>query len=238
MDDWHSVAQAAQQLGVSERRVRQLLDAGDLDAGWVGPHRVIDGASLRRRATIRPAAGRPLGEALAWLVVDALGHDSPDPLPVPADRGLRHRLRRLLSEEHSVAEWALLLRRRAEPRRYWGHPDLVRELPVDVRISLGGAPAAAAHGFDLSAAGDVSGYVGRADLADVEQEYALEPDPRGAVVLRGYDAGLACSPVAGVPVPVAAAALDLWESEDARLSHAGGVWLASAVARLRPPELP
>ena len=110
---------------------------------------------------------------------------------------------------------------------------------MDVRISLGGAPAAAAHGFDLSAAGDVSGYVGRADLADVEQEYALEPDPRGAVVLRGYDAGLACSPVAGVPVPVAAAALDLW-GERGRRGSPTPVESGSRrpLRRLRPPELP
>lgn len=238
MDDWHSVASAAQQLGISERRVRQLLDVGELDAGWVGPHRVIDGASLRRRAHARPAAGRPLGQALAWLVVDALGHDSSDPLPMPADRGLRHRLRRLLSEQHSVAEWALLLRRRGEPQRYWGHPDLVRALRADARISLGGASAAAAHGFGLSAADDVSCYVARADLADVEQEYALEPDARGAVLLRSYDASLARVPVAGGPVPVAAAALDLWESEDARLTHAGDVWLTTAVARLPRDEAP
>ncbi|MDQ1673985.1 MAG: Helix-turn-helix domain, partial [Frankiaceae bacterium] len=41
MDDWLSVAEAAQRLGVSERRVRQLLDAGELAVGWVGPYRVI-----------------------------------------------------------------------------------------------------------------------------------------------------------------------------------------------------
>jgi excisionase family DNA binding protein len=237
VDDWLSVAEAAQRLGVSERRVRQLLDAGELAVGWVGPYRVIDEASVRRRASSRPGAGRPLGQPLAWIVIDVLSHPG-SAAARPKDRRLRHRLRRVLVEEHSVAEWALLLRRRAVQHRYWGHPGIVSDLRVDRRVSSGGARAAAAHGLDVSVVDDVGGYVDHAALHEIEQDFALEPDVRGDVLLCAYDASLLGAPIGGKPIPVAAAALDLLDSPDVRLAHAGRSWLQRALSNLVLPEAP
>lgn len=232
MDDWLSVADAAHRLHVSERRVRQLIDAGELEVGHVGPHRVVDAASVRRRAGRPPAAGRPLGQALAWIVVDQLSTDAGRSSQSLDDRRLRHRLRRLLDEEHSASEWALLLRRRADRRRYWGHPDLARDLLNDGRLSWGGARGAAAHGLDVAATGGVEFYVDLAAVHSLEQEYALEPDARGAVLLHAYDGDLPFTPTPGQPAPIAAVALDLLDSTEVRLGHLAGAWLARAIERL------
>ncbi|NJC69224.1 helix-turn-helix domain-containing protein [Planosporangium thailandense] len=230
---WLSVPQAAAQLGVSVPRIRQLLATGELAYEQVGRHVLVDEASVRRRAADAPAPGRPAGPRLAWAVLRAFGSDLTTGVRQVSDRQLRHRLSRVLLEPRTGEQWVQLLRRRAEPRRYWAHPGLIADLLADPAVSPGRARAAALHGLDVSPGDDAVGYVSAAELSALERRYSLEPDPHGQVELRMYrpeDASAVLEP--GRPVPLAVAALDMAESDDARMRALGRHWLERAGSKL------
>jgi excisionase family DNA binding protein len=232
--DWLSVAQAAARLQVSPRRVRQLLAAGELAGEDFGGRELLDAAQVERRAGRRPPPGRPYSPSLAWMLL-ALLSDPESPKLSGADRSTRHRLRRLLAQLSdpqgpSVEELESLLRRRARTHRYWIHPGLVAQVFTDPRVSAGRARAAAAYGLDVNPGEDALGYVAATDLADVEAEYALEPDLDGPLELRAYEPQLSeTTPSGGMPVPVAAAVFDLLESDDVRLQRIARNWLDRAL---------
>lgn len=232
--DWLSVAQAAARLKVSPRRVRQLLAAGELAGEDVGGRALLDAAQVESRAARRPSPGRPFSPALAWMLLAVLS-DPGSPPATAADRSTRHRLRRLLAQLSdpqgpSVEELVSLLRRRARSNRYWIHPGLMAQVFTDPRVSDGRARAAAAYGLDVSPGDDALGYVAESDLADVEAQYALEPDLNGPLELRAYEPQPAgTTPLVGGPVPVAAAVFDLLESDDVRLQRIARNWLDRAL---------
>jgi excisionase family DNA binding protein len=60
-----SVHDAAQRLGVSDRRVRALIDSGRLRAQRVGRAWIIESNALAALDGVRPP-GRPLSESAAW----------------------------------------------------------------------------------------------------------------------------------------------------------------------------
>jgi excisionase family DNA binding protein len=75
MMEFLSVAEAAEQLGVSPRRVRQLIDHEELDASRVGRIWMVHAGSVERRRLQPAAAGRPLDSQRVWsiaLVADQL----------------------------------------------------------------------------------------------------------------------------------------------------------------------
>jgi excisionase family DNA binding protein len=231
---WLTVAQAAARLKVSPRRVRQLVAAGELSAEYLGDRALLDAAQVQKRAVQRPHSGRPYSPALAWRLLAVLS-DPGSPQANAADRSTRHRLRRLLvqlsdPQGPSVEELESLLRRRARPHRYWIHPGLLAQVFTDPRVSAGRARAAAAYGLDVSPGDDALGYVAESDRADVEAQYALEPDLNGRLELRGYQPQPAgTTPLGGMPVPVAAAVFDLLESDDVRLQRVARNWLDRAL---------
>lgn len=228
--EWLSVAEAAARLRVSPRRVRQLLDAGDLTGDTVGRHVLVDSASVERRLTAEVPPGRPTGAKMAWAVLAALTSDG---TAQPHDRLLRHRLAKLLAERRPADDWVTLLRRRATAQRYWAHPGVIDELLADPEVSVGRARAAALAGLRVSPGDDAVAYVRAAALPRLVQRYALQPDPDGRLEIRVVpeDAG-EFAPVPGAPVPLAAAVLDMAESPDARMRAVAAQWLN---ARARPP---
>ena len=69
MAAWMSVADAAAALDVDPRQVRNLIDAGALDAQRVGRAWAVDAASVRARSARPVAPGRPLSPGRAWQVL-------------------------------------------------------------------------------------------------------------------------------------------------------------------------
>ncbi|WP_217921774.1 helix-turn-helix domain-containing protein [Miltoncostaea oceani] len=168
-----SVAEAAEALGISPRRVRALAEAGELPARRVGRAWVID---LDRRQPPRPP-GRRLSARSAWAVL-GLGHEG-------LSRSERQRARERQGRLADLPPAALA--RRAEAHHVVAHPAALRRLADDPRIVLGGVSAAAHHGADVIALDRVEGYIRAADLDDVRREYALGPPADGDsanVVLR------------------------------------------------------
>ncbi len=196
-----SVGQAADALGVSERRVRQLILAGRLRARKVGREWLVDGASL----PAGPRRGRPMSVAVAWAFVA----DIPPAEGAQAMWRRRSRRARLSQDpvpELLLASWVASRGRRdlfvgREPARVLDDARVVRSGVSDPRSGL-------------SAADLAEGWVREVDLPAVRHEHLLRPASGGySVVLHVAPAGVRL-PVE--PVPLLLLAADLTDHEGPR----------------------
>lgn len=239
-----SVHEAADILGVSMQRVRQMIHAGQLagrrsSAGWLVP---ADAVAERSKSLHR---GRPPEPQTAWsaiaLLAAALAGASQSPpdcaasaSQVVSDRKLRHRvLHMLASLPDPVADdapWRRLLSARGQVRHLWAHPGVLDRLAVDPMVSKGGVGAALTNHDGLTARpGRLALYVSEADVDEVVQRYRMHVDRDGQVNLVIVPSSVPSdlAPDRGSPVSVPAAASDLLEEDDPRARYAGAVQLQS-----------
>lgn len=244
-----SVHEAADSLGVSMERVRQMIHAGQLaarrsSAGWLIPS---DAVAERSRNVHN---GRPPGPQTAWSVIAllaaALAHPSPGRAmsisEVVPDRKLRHRVLRLVASlPDPVADdgpWRRLLSARGHARHLWVHPGVLDRLASDPKVSRGGAEALpsapSAHDGLTARRGRLELYVNEADAEGLIRQYRMHDDGEGqvrlVVVPSSIPPDLAPSP--GVPVAAPAAASDLLEEDDPRARHAAAIHLQSCLDAL------
>lgn len=187
-----SVREAAQQLGVSPHRVRQLIDQGDLPARRIGRFWVLDEASVRRRAEVDVVDGRPYAARQVWrlgVLADMIAHGHQDDglvdLDGPIDPQARWQLRHYLDDLLQVADprdlaWRLRGRADEVVQRY-AHPSVLAGLAAERRVVLSGAHAAAARGAPLVPDDAVDAYVDPDDL-DALSPYGLIDVPGDANV--------------------------------------------------------
>jgi excisionase family DNA binding protein len=212
------VAEAAEELRVSPRRVRQMLADGVLAGERVGRAWVLEREQVRRAAGLRPEVGRPWNPASAWAVL-ALA-DGEEVNLSPVDRA-RARQRLALGLDQLVGRLAA----RCERRRFYAHPGVLDRL-ADSGVRAG-ISAAAHHAADLVVGEGVEVYVRAGDLDRLIDRFRLDDQaPRPNTLLRIVpddawpfepDQRHAGRPVVGV---------DLLESEDARSRRAGAELLA------------
>lgn len=212
------VAEAAEELGVSARRVRQMLADGVLDGERVGRAWIIDREQLHRVAGLRPEVGRPWSPASAWAVLALADGEEVDLSPVE-----RSRARKRLGEglDHLVGRLAA----RCERRRFYAHPGVLDRLADEVVRA--GISAAAHCGADLVIGESVEGYVRAGEIGQLVKHFGLdEQAARPNVLLRIVDDGAwpfdsdrryAGRSIVGV---------DLLESEEPRSRRAGAELLA------------
>jgi excisionase family DNA binding protein len=230
--EYLSVADAAQALQVSPRRVRQLLADRSLPGVRIAGRWLVSPAAVEHRHRSRPASGRPLSSASAWQVLAALSRaeDEMAGLSPPLRSRARSRaayLRRQLSEA-MPEQWRTLLRRRATLHQFYGHPSVLAGIGGDLRVVLSGISAAHDHGADLMVVGAAEAYVRPSDLAGIIEHYALSPavGAEANVWLRVVGSGadwLFRQRVA----PAAVVAADLMERDGARDQAAGAKLAAS-----------
>ncbi|MEZ5379166.1 MAG: helix-turn-helix domain-containing protein [Acidimicrobiales bacterium] len=213
-----SVAEAADELGVSARRVRQMLADGVLDGERVGRAWIIDRERLHRVAGLRPEVGRPWSPVSAWAVLALADGEQVDLSPVERSRA-RKRLGQGLG--HLVGRLAA----RCERRRFYAHPGVLDRLADE--LVRAGASAAAHCGADLVIGESVEGYVRAGEIDRLVKQFGLdEQAARPNVLLRMVeddawpfesDQRYAARSVVGV---------DLLESEEPRSRRAGAELLA------------
>ena len=242
-----SVREAAEQLGVSSARVRQLIVAGSLparksSAGWL----VRADAVADRSGSAR--AGRPVSPRTAWTILcvlsSALATDAAKPPGcMVGDRRLRHHALQLLRAMPDPADdprrWRILLASRGRAERMWAHPGLLSKLCNDDRISAGGDKAAAHVGEGLSRTSRCDLYVAGSDVKDIVARYRLRPDSDGQVRLHVVPEGVPRELIPGGPgiVLPAAGAADLLDENDPRARRSALLQLSAmfaAVASRRP----
>ena len=232
-----SVHEAAEALGVSMQRVRQMLHVGQLaarrsSAGWL-----IQADSVVGRAR-NLHRGRPAEPQTAWAAIGLLAAaaelasrkapDGPVPMaPVVADRKLRHRVLLMLAAMPDPvadeAPWRRLLSSRGQVRRLWIHPGMLERLAADPKVSNSGLRAAAAGTDGLAGGPDrLELYVGAGDADALIRRYRMRDDPHGQVKLVIVPASVPAelSPIPNSLVSAPAASADLLEEDDARARHA------------------
>ena len=158
-----SVANVSAQLGVSERRVRQMLADGSLAGERIGRAWVIHPDELSRHRQVD--VGRPWKPASAWAVLSlADDHD----IPLSAVEKSRARKRLALGLDKIAGRLAA----RCELRHVYGHPGVHDRLAKE--LVLGGASAAAHHESDLIVSGNIEGYIRASTYDPLVDRYALD----------------------------------------------------------------
>ncbi len=211
-----NVAEAAQQLGVSPRRVRQMLADELVPAVRLGRAWAVEQRHVDRLKNRRASAGRPWSLSSAWAALAAAdGHESS---LSPVDRS---RARRRLGRAGLVGI-AQRLVARADSKRFYGHPSVLERIGNEPDVVRSGVSAANEHGADLLAWDFLEAYVPKSAAEDIIRRYALDVDAeRANVVLRIVeDSAWPFAPGERF-APRAVVAIDLLESGDERSRRAG-----------------
>jgi len=209
-----SVADAAEELEVSLRRVRQMLACGQLRGQRVGRSWAIDRADVQRLR--RRTVGRPWSAASAWAVLELAAESQPELSPVE-----RSRARKRLADS-GLDGLVSRLRARSDRREMYAHPSALRRFANASGVVRGGVSAAADHGVDLIADEEAEIYVRASQLADLVDQYALDDESdRPNVIVRVVDDEVWSVRGDDRVAPWSVVAVDLLDAHDERSRRAG-----------------
>lgn len=213
---YESVPRAAEELGLSPRRVRQMLADGQLDGHRIGRNWVIDSRGIERVRRRREPVGRRWKAASAWSLLALANGEHPDLEPVARSRA-KQRL-----AEYGLEGLVNRLGVRAKHRRFYGHPAVLGRLSREQVVVRSGVSAAADYGADIVASNEFEGYVRAHDLEPLVARYALDEDGEQPNVLLHVvdDSAWPFLPPAML-APASVVALDLLEAPDERSRRAG-----------------
>lgn len=209
------VAEAASELGVSARRVRQMLADGVLAGEQVGRAWVIDSEHLRQAVLRRPPIGRPWSPASAWSLLALADGEEPNLSPVERSRA-RNRLAQGLE---CVADRLAV---RSDSRWLYAHPGVLDRLAEAPEVVRSGVSASAEHGVGLVAGGGFEGYVRADELDELVERFGLDDQAaRPNVLLRVVDDAAWPFQPGQRAAGRAVVAVDLLESGEPRARRAG-----------------
>jgi excisionase family DNA binding protein len=214
-----AVRDAAQRLGLSESRIRQLLIAGDLNGRRIGRAWLVDSEDVARLQGQQRRSGRPVGPKRAWAIIDLLSGGSAPWLSYSERSQVRSYAARL--EEASPDEWRSTLRGRSELRPVRAHPAAVARLGQFDHVLLAGPAEAVRRGFDLVAVGEPRPefYMPISEWGHIARSLALQPSHDANLIIR--------HPLMVWPfedrdaIPDAAIAADLLHGAEPRAVRAG-----------------
>jgi excisionase family DNA binding protein len=176
-----SVAEAAQWLGVSDRRVQALAQDGRLPARLVSGAWLIDASDLGRpQARSRPMSPRVAAGLLRMLSEPGLNAASLGLAPSEVSR-LRSRLRALLADRDPASLLASWLAREPRAMRLVVNPRDLPGIAADSRLVLSGISDPRSG---LAIIDEVEGHICAADLEDFSWEHMLGPEGRANVRLH------------------------------------------------------
>lgn len=204
-----SVGEAAVRLGVSERRVRERIAAGDLRARRVGRAWVVDEAQLGRSERV----GRPMSRRVAWAFVDLLAGGKGEGVSQPEQSRLRKKQALLLASSDPASLLRSWLPVRADVRRLSAASADLPALRNEARIALSGLSDMRSG---IAAAGIVEAYVAACDIGDLAEEYLLSERGEPNVILHVLEDERRLSR----PVPLAVVLADLADHDGPRESAA------------------
>lgn len=208
------VADAAAELGVSHRRVRQMLARGTIKGQQVGRTWVIQPSALEPLRRYRPTAGRPWKPESAWALL-AVACDR-DAALSPSQRS---RARRRL--DAGLENLLVQLVVRATVRSFYAHPSVIPLLGDESDVVPSGISAAACYRLDIVATDQFEGYVPATALSALARRFALEEDTgRPNIVLRVVKDRLWPFEPGDEVAPPAIVAVDLLEAADERSQRA------------------
>ena len=210
-----SVLEAADELGVSGRRVHQMLSDGRLAGERVGRSWVLDQKAVQQAARCRVPAGRPWCPSSAW---DVLAMAS----GIEIDGSAVDRFRACQRLEDGIGPLVAKLASRAECHQLYAHPSVLGALMEHPGIVASGVSALGSHNVDLVAVDQAEGYIRRSELASLIDEYALDnAADRPNIQLRVVDDEYWPFEPGQRHAPLPIVAVDLLDSADERSRRAG-----------------
>lgn len=195
--------EVAAQLGVSERRVRQLIDGGALPARRVAGRLLVEEAGIPRS---RPVA-RPMSPRIAWAFIRLLSSET---VPDVSDRELARlegKHRSLLASPRPAVLLRSWLRSRAQLLRLAVSSSDVEELLEDPRLVPSGISDAQS---EMSAGREAEAYVRPGDVEQLMADHLMAAVIPANVWLHVVD-----RPIAR-PVPIGLVIADLADHDRAR----------------------
>jgi excisionase family DNA binding protein len=178
------VKEVAAQLGVSDRRVRQLIDAGALPARRVAGRLLVEEAGIPRS---RPVA-RPMSTRIAWAFIRLLSNE---PVADISDRELSRlegKCRTLLASPRPAVLLRSWLRSRAQLLRLAVSPSGVEGLLQDPRLVPSGISDARS---EMSAGREAEAYVRPGHVERLMADHLMAPVSPANVWLHVVDRPLA-----------------------------------------------
>jgi excisionase family DNA binding protein len=197
------VKEVAAQLGVSERRVRQLIAAGALPARRVAGRLLVEEAGIPRS---RPVA-RPMSPRIAWAFIHLLSGET---VPDISDREfarLEGKRRSLLASPWPAVLLRSWLRSRAQLLRLAMSPSDVEGLLEDPRLVPSGISDARS---EMSAGHEAEAYVRPGDVEQLMADHLMAAVNPANVWLHVVD-----RPIVR-PVPIGLVIADLADHDRAR----------------------
>ena len=204
-----SVGEAADRLGVSARRVRERIAAGDLQARRVGRAWVLEEAQLERSGRL----GRPMSPRVAWAFLDLLAGGDGEGVSQPEQSRLRSKRAQLFASPIPAALLRSWLSARAGVQRYSAAAADLPALRGDARLVLSGLSDPRSG---MAAANLVEGYVSGQHIDGLVKDYLLSSRGEPNVILHVPDADRRIAR----PVPLPLVLADLADHDGPRESAA------------------
>jgi hypothetical protein len=195
--------EVAEQLGVSERRARQLVASGQVPARRVSGRWLVDEAAIPRS----PRLSRPMSARVAWEFIELLSGQRPAAITQPEQSRLRAKRRRLLESADPAALLRTWLPRRARLERLAIAPRDAAGLLDDARLVPSGISD---RRSGMSAHAEFEGYVHVDDLAGLVADHLMSRSGRSNVWLHVSERRL------GRPAPLGAVMADLADHDGPR----------------------
>lgn len=206
--------EVAAQLGVTERRVRQLIDAGNLPARRVAGRLLVEEGSIPRS---RPMT-RPMSPRIAWAFISLLSNEAVQEISDRELARIQGKHLALLASPQPAALLRSWLRSRAQLRRLSISPTDADEVLNDLRVIPSGISDPRS---EMSAGREVEGYVQTGDVEQLVADHLMAPIGPTNVWLRVIDRPLPR------PAPLGLVIADLADHdgarEDARVGQLLGV---------------
>lgn len=218
-----TIEETANALGVSTRHARRLADSGALSRVARG---LIDRTSVDRyRQSQRQGRTRSWAEHTAWGAIALLAGQDASWLGAPQTSRLRHTLREI-STARGVDDLVTRMRDRAQVRTYEAHRAALPRLRETVA-----ATNTRALGITDAVDESIDGYVAADDLDALVRPLGLRADASGPVTLRvtGFD----FDRVRALVDTSVVAALDAATSIDPRIRGVGRRTLAELLESYR-----
>jgi excisionase family DNA binding protein len=176
--DYISVGEAAQELAVSPRRVRSLVERAQLAGRQVGGHWLIERQAVEARKLQQRPNGRPLSSSSAWYILAALSgeDDALRSLAAPVRCRAKQRASDLAEAVRSDPACLGALAPRADARAFYGHPGILRRILEEPGVVRSGVSALSVHNTGLAENGEAECYVRAEDLPELCLKYALRSD--------------------------------------------------------------
>ncbi|MGH9130912.1 MAG: helix-turn-helix domain-containing protein [Acidimicrobiales bacterium] len=197
------VSDVAQHLGVSERRVLQLIEMGRLPGRQVSGRWLVEEAALPRSRLV----SRPMSARIAWAFISLVSGE-----PVEVSDRERRRLQAKLAELSSAERPADLLRSwlrlRAERIRLAAPPSDLAELVADPRVVRSGISDPRSG---MSAGREAELYAQPGQVKGLLDEYLMAPDPSAGNVWLHV-----CAQALKLPAPMGLVMADLADHDGPR----------------------